>query len=91
MKGTAYIEVAKDLHLEVHYTHQPMVVSIDYDVPDDPAWTEVNKVVLCGWVEISKGHSVQVSLDITDSADDLQAALDWTKIEEAADKDATEQ
>lgn len=91
MIGTAYMEVSKDLHLEIDWIHEPLRVSIDYDVPDDPAHTEIEKVVLCGWVELDKGHRVPVSLDITNSTDDLHAALDWNTIVEAAEKNATEQ
>ena len=78
-----YINLSEDMWIEVQYTHEPESPSNDYDVPPDSAITEINKVLLCGWIPLANDTKYHVHLDITHYADYLSHLLSWDKIQEA--------
>ena len=82
MPDTCYINVTEDIHLEVEYRHTPEGPRLHYDQPPDPAETEIEKGVLCGWVETKPGHQVPVTIDVTHCHEELSRALDYDKVHE---------
>lgn len=91
MKGTTYIEISEALHLEIEYDYAPEGPRIDYDVPPDPEELAVEKIYLCGIVELGKGHNTWVKIDIFAEWEDLASELDWDNIVEKTLKDVKEQ
>lgn len=90
MPDTCYINVTEDIHLEVEYRHTPEGPRLHYDQPPDPAETEIEKVVLCGWVETKPGHQVPVSIDVTHCYEELSRALDYDKVHEEVENEINE-
>lgn len=91
MKGTTFIGISEELHLEIDYDYTPVGKSVDYDVPPDPEELGVEKINLCGIVDLGKGHNAWVKIDITFEWEDIAKELEWDNIVEKTLKDAKEQ
>jgi len=83
LKDTLYIDLDEKSHLEVEYLHWGEYKSNDYDVPNDPPGHEVQQIDLVSWVDLGKGHKVQVTVDVTGFADTLSSALEDDKLDQS--------
>lgn len=91
MKGTTFIGISEESHLEIEYDYIPEGPRIDYDVPPDPEEIEIEKIYLCGIVDIGKGHNAWVKIEITTEFEDIAKELKWDNIVEKSIRNAKEQ